>query len=698
MEFLARNPFFRLVIPLIVGILLQDHFHFEWELLIVVVAFSVLLLTGFGFLPVKNKFFLDWIRGAMIILIFIAVGAMLLKEKQDGKPELENEKLTFTGKVLDIPEEKDKTWQTIIRTSHTYRDSGWQRKKVKLLAYLEKTGPSQPVKPGDQLIFSAYPNQIKNQGNPGEFDYERYMAIQGIHYQVYIDNESWQENQHESSFSLLALSNRLRLHLLNLLKQSGTDEEEYAIASALLLGYKDFLTPEVKSRFSSSGAMHILAVSGLHVGIIYLIFHHLLIFLERYKYGKTIKILAILIILIGYAFLTGLSPSVSRATLMFSVIAIGQVLKRYSSVYNSLAFSAFVLLVINPLLIFSISFQLSYLAVYSIVFFQPRFYKLVELPLIPDRLWQWFTVAIAAQIGTAPIVIHHFHFFSNYFWLTNFIAIPAAVLIIFTGMIYFVTAPFLPMISKVLGYILSCILSVLNHSTGFIQNLPYATTNSIWLSDIQMFYYYLAVAFISAWVIMKKSHYLKMALGVVIAFLLSDIWLQYKRNEQKELLVYNIDNSSVINYIDGTNNFLLYNRTQKIKEEIHRYMEHYWLSKGFSTCKTYNLSMLKKKKENRVAIYKNFVSLNGIKIGYICDEDLLEKLNHEKKLELDYLILANDVNLSAKDIKRHFKFQMVILDSSNSYYHLQYLCNEMAGNDIRFYSVDEHGAFRLIFD
>lgn len=698
MEFLARNPFLRLVIPLMAGILLQDHFHFIWPSLIMFLGISLILLIGFELLPLKQKFFLEWIQGPLILLIFLVLGAMLVKEKQESRPVLETEKLTFSAQILDIPEEKDKTWQTVIRTNKIYRDTHWQDRKIKLLAYLEKNGEERPLIPGDNIIFSAYPNPIKNRGNPGEFDYKRYMDIQGIHCQVYLDTASWEKTQSKGRFSVIALSNRLRLHLLKNLKQSGIEEEEYAIASALLLGYKDFLTPEVRNRFSSSGAMHILAVSGLHVGIIYLILHYLLLFLERYKYGKTLKILLILIILIGYAFLTGLSPSVSRATLMFSVIAIGQVLRRHSSVYNSLAFSAFVLLIINPLLLFSISFQLSYLAVYSIIFFQPRLYKLMELPMIPDKLWQWFTVALAAQIGTAPLVIHNFHLFSNFFWLTNFIAIPAAAFIIFTGMLYFIMAPVLPIVSQGLGFILSFILSLLNQSTAFIQDLPYSTTESIWLSDIQILFYYLTIVFLAAWLIRKNSVHLRVALGIAIAFMLTDIWIQYKRMDHRELLVYNIDNRSVINYIDGSDNLLFSNKISKINEEIGRFTEHYWLSKGIRTCKTYNLPSIKKEEGNPVALYKNFICLHGIKIGYISDENLLKPLNPETKLELDYLILANDIHVSAHELRRNFDFQLVILDSSNSYYHREMLSKEMAENGIQFHSVFENGAFRVIFD
>lgn len=265
-------------------------------------------------------------------------------------------------------------------------------------------------------------------------------------------------------------------------------------------------------------------------------------------------------------------------------------------------------------------------------------------------------------------------------------------------MLYFLVAPFLPLIGQALGIILSFILSALNHSTAFIRDIPHSTTEPIWLSDIQILFYYLAVVLISGWLIKKNGLYLKLALGITIAFLLSDISMQYKKNDQKELLVYNIANSSVINYINGTNNLLFYDQTRKIKEEMSRYMEPYWLSKGVKTCKTYDLSLLKKKKEESFVAYQNFLCLNGIKIGYISNKDVLKKLNPQTKLELDYIILANDVNVSARELNSYFDFKMVILDSSNSYYHRKALSNEMAEKGIQFHSVHENGAFKSIVD
>ena len=178
--------------------------------------------------------------------------------------------------------------------------------------------------------------------------------------------------------------------------------------------------------------MHVLAVSGLHVGIIFFILNFLLTPLNRNKRLLKIKLFLLVGALWFYAFLTGLSPSVMRSCTMFSFIVVGENLNKRTNIYNTLAASAFLLMLINPLIIFGAGFQLSYIAVISIVFFQPRLAALVAVKnRILKYVWDLFTVSVAVQIGTAPISIFYFHQFPVYFWLSNFIVIPGAALILY---------------------------------------------------------------------------------------------------------------------------------------------------------------------------------------------------------------------------------------------------------------------------
>ena len=523
------------------------------------------------------------------------------------------------------------------------------------------------------------------------------MAIHHMHYQVYIEKASWHKIPSKPSVSLTVWSNRTRAYLLDQLKSNHLNPEAYAIASALLLGHKDLLTPNIKSQYTASGIMHILAVSGLHVGILYFLLHYLLFFLEKLTYGKSLKTILIIFVLLVYAFITGLSPSVCRATLMFSVLATGNSLRRYTSIYNSLAFSAFILLIVNPLLLFSISFKLSYVAVFSIAFFQPRLHQLVKLPAVPDKPWQWFTVALAAQIGTAPLIIHNFNQFPVFFWLTNFIAIPAATLILLSGFLYLWINPIIPFIGDMIARMLAITVSILNGSTAFIQELPMAVANNLWISEFQVLCLYLLIIFLSGWLILKKSLYLKLMLISIMAVLIYDIQILYQRHQQKEFIVYNINKASVSNYIEGKKNMLFVHHPGKIPDRVSRYTEQYWITRRIHQKKVYRLSTIMKKDQQPVFIHRIFMDLNGIRVGYLFDEALLKNLDPNSKLKLDYLILGNDVNVSAEKLQNLFYAPLVILDSSNSYYHRKMLMLDMKKAGIRYYSVPDEGAFRIVF-
>jgi hypothetical protein len=197
---------------------------------------------------------------------------------------------------------------------------------------------------------------------------------------------------------------------------------------------------------------------------------------------------------------------------------------------------------------------------------------------------------------------------------------------------------------------------------------------------------------------MKNSRYLKLALGMIITFLITDFLNQYNRHDQKELIIYNIPNSSVINYIEGENNLLFYNGKKKTLNEIRRYTKEFWLSKGFRSHTAYKLPESKRRIERAVLLHTNFIKINGKKIGYICDKDLLETLEPTTKLELDYLILAENVRVSIQEVRKYFDFEMVILDSSNSYYRREALASELKKEGIDYHSVQEDGAFRVFFD
>ena len=698
MKFLAVNPFVRLVVPLITGILLQHQLRLEWSILAWATGIIITILILFPLLPGGKQFFFNWIRGLFLSLLFIAAGSALMKSHLKKRANWGDGKYTFQAEVLDIPREKPRSWQSTLKVKHYQLNGNHKHANAKILAYFQKEAGNAPVQPGDIVLASAYIHPIRNYGNPCEFDYQSYMASLGIHHQCYLQKNNWCKTANNSRSSVVVHANHLRNKTLKILHSGIDGENEQAIAAALLLGYKGLLTPDMKSRFSTSGTMHILAVSGLHVGIIYLILHHLLVFIDRYRYGQIIKTLVILLILAGYALFTGFSPSVCRATLMFAVITAGRAMHRKSSIYNSLAFSAFLLLTINPMLIFSVSFQLSYSAVASIAFFQPRIHRLIKLDGIPDKLWQWFTLAVAAQIGAAPLIIRYFHIFPTYFWLSNFIAVPAASAIIFTGIGYILTFALFDPLSLVFQLPLNFLLKLLTKTTGFIQSLPFTAAENLWISTTAVFFFYLSIGLLAAYLIRRKSGYLTATISLSIIFLLVNSRMKLQRQNQSELIIYNTGEISAINHLTPGKNMLYLSARNNPGATIAHHIKNYWLWKGVKTHTLQGLPMQNKNNPPVPPGSRHFFSAGNLHLAYLHGNMDFSQLHPAQRLSLDYIILAGDAQVTAEEIIRCFQVKTIVLDASNSWYQRHRWIKHFRKKGIQVHSIPEQGAFQVNID
>ncbi|MFW5721544.1 MAG: ComEC/Rec2 family competence protein, partial [Bacteroidota bacterium] len=378
-KFLHQTPYFRFVLPLIGGIFFQIYFYnIDLPLWIILsILFCIILIIVLT--KQTQYFFTNRVWGLFVSVFIFLFGMQLVKNKQKAQPHFEQAENTYIATIIENPTEKKNSFQIVLTVSYLKDSCGLHRKHGKILAYFEKDSIVKNLHFGDQLIIKSYINPIKHNGNPNTFNYKKYLSFQEIYHQAYIKSESFKTIDRDKGFSIMLFSNKIRNKLLNIYRQNEITGDEFAVLSALTLGYKQELNPEIRSAFSSSGAMHILAVSGLHVGIIYIILTRLLFFLQRNKYGKILQSLIIIILLFFYAFLTGLSSSVLRATLMFAILGFGKMFVRQTNIYNTIFVSAFVMLLANPYSITDVGFQLSYLAVFSIIFFYPKIYSLIKV-------------------------------------------------------------------------------------------------------------------------------------------------------------------------------------------------------------------------------------------------------------------------------------------------------------------------------
>lgn len=309
--------------------------------------------------------------------------------------------------------------------------------------------------------------------NPGQFDYKNYLKKQYIYHQLFIDSGGLLQGTSNKTTEL-GVANAIRNHINFKLKNYDIKDEELAIINALLLGQRQDISEEVYKSYTNAGAIHILAISGLHIGIILIILNYVFSPLERLNQGKLLKAVILIFILWSFAIIAGLSASVTRAVTMFSIVTIGMSLKRPTNIYNTLAISILVLLLFKPLFVFDVGFQLSYAAVFAIVTLDPLFYKLWQPKnWILDKYWHTFTVTIAAQFGIIPISLYYFHQFPGLFFISNLVLIPILGVILGLGILV----------------ILFAVLNILPHglASGFGKIIGWMNSFVKWIAQQEAF-------------------------------------------------------------------------------------------------------------------------------------------------------------------------------------------------------------------
>lgn len=381
--------------------------------------------------------------------------------------------------VKNTPQERTKTIRLTGQILQT-------KEPTKVYLYIRKDTINlthQNIKQGDILLVRT---SLSKPDSLGEFDYATYLLRQGISAIGFVKYNGWENIGHKTQYTPVAIAERWRAALLKRYKDFNIEEPEFGVLASLTLGYRESLDADVKASYSAAGAMHVLAVSGLHVGFIYAILLFLLNVFGKYpplyedRKRQIINAIVIIILLWVYACMTGLSPSVTRAVLMCSLVQIGTICRRQISSVNIVAASAFISLFIDPDSLYSVSFQLSYSAVISIVLLSDgmsivKFHNNFLRHTI-GKIYNWIIISIAAQIGTLPWTLYYFGQISNYFILTNLLVIPLASILLYTAFGFFALS-WCPFVGKGLAWLLNKETWVMNSWTNFIEHLPGSTSH-----------------------------------------------------------------------------------------------------------------------------------------------------------------------------------------------------------------------------
>lgn len=565
---------FKITLAFLVGILCSHYFDFALEFLQGAIAIiSFLLLAAWW--RSKRMIFQDGVFTSLSLVALFIFGAWVYQLHQPinhsthySHQYLSNEKSIFQLKIKsqlkpDLFNEKYIASIQSIDGNETTGD---------LLLLIAKDSIASGIEVDEQLLIPTEFQELPTPKNPYQFDYAAYLNQLGIYHQLRLNKEEI-ITQYKGKSTLRGKAFSIR-KMINLhLEEHGFNGNPLALINALLLGQRQELSQEVYTDFAAAGAVHILAVSGLHVGIIMLILQFFFKPLERFPKGKTLKICCVVLCLWIFAVIAGLSPSVLRAVTMFSFLAYAMESNRETSTFNTLLASAFLLLTLNPNLLFHIGFQMSYLAVFAIIWINPMLQKLYRPKNYVDRkLWEITTVSFSAQLGVSVLSIYYFNHFPGLFFVTNLVVLPFLGLILGLGILIILLAVIkaLPAI-LVEGY--SALLESLVYFISWVASQRSFHFDQLSFSKPQVFLFYILI--ITGVIVLQKFSGKRFIyfLTSIICLELVFIWDKLE-GAQQELVVFHKSRNSLLGIKEG-NHLQLFSNLDREQIETENLIKNY---------------------------------------------------------------------------------------------------------------------------
>jgi competence protein ComEC len=545
----------------------------------------------------------------------------------------------------------------------------------KILLNLKKDSISINIETGNILQITNKLIRNYKPNNPNQFDYGKYLESKGVYAQVFSTIQSIKISVDvEKSMTYYAMKFRTKI-IANLYK-NGFKKEELAVVTALILGQQQDISQEVLQDYQYAGAVHILSVSGLHVGFILIFLTFILKPLPKNKYGNTIRVIIILTALWLFAIIAGLAPSVVRSATMFSFVAIGLFLNRETNMYHNILVSLFLILLVKPLFLFDIGFQLSYIALFFIVWFQPLLKSLWK----PENkiiiyFWDILTVSFAAQIGAMPLSIYYFHQFPGLFFVTNLILIPILSIIMALGVLlmllaYFDIAPTI---------LIKTVEMSIEFMNLFIKKI--ASIEAFVIKDIPLSFWLLITAYliVFSWVVwFKKPSYVKLIFAIVsiLCFQILFITNHWKQQSLDELIVFNVKRNSVIAERKGEKINILTNKIPSNDSFEKKMIQSYAVA---NFCKIDSVKKI-----------SNLLFFKGKKI-LIIDNSSFTKTD----LNPDIVILKNAPKLNLERLLLHHKPKLIIADASNYKTYVEVWKKTCIKQKIPFHSIYEKGYYKI---
>ncbi|MFS4455049.1 ComEC/Rec2 family competence protein [Maribacter sp. 2304DJ31-5] len=536
----------KLALALILGILIGHFFQIHLPMAL---GLTILFLIGLGLVYYFEKKATSVLFGILTLLTTIALGIFIMVRAQP---------INHTSHYSHLNTQEAAQWE--LKILETLKPTSFSKRYIASVTKLQDTLAtgklmlnfpldttlSDNLKVDDEIVVHAKIEAIKPPFNPHQFDYRSYMEKLGIYHQMKLNKGGYVKKKRPSS-TILGMAEKIRGHIIRSLKKYNFGKNELAIIQALLLGQRNDISNDTYTDYKDAGAVHILALSGLHIGILLFFINFLLRPLERLPKGKTLKLIITVFLLWGFAFIAGLSPSIIRACAMFTFIAYALYLNRPSNNFNILALSIlFILLFIDPDLLFQVGFQMSYVAVFAIVWIYPLFQKFwFPKNKVIRYFWQLLSVSIAAQLGVLPISLFYFHQFPGLFFISNVLIVPFLGFVLGMGILTILLS-LLNYLPDWLVLIFNKIIGIMNTLIQWVAEQEAFIFRSISFDSLQLLLSYLLI--ISLVPMFVKAHFKRVGFFLVclLGFQSWTIYQLYEASRTKEVLILHQTKNTVI--------------------------------------------------------------------------------------------------------------------------------------------------------
>ncbi len=663
-------PAIRVLIPFITGILLAQNTkptNFIPTLLVLCISAIVTYLF-------RNRIAFYWkyyLKNIILFfsLVLIGQGLTISRTSFLYNSHFNNTIKTdqyYIGKITQVPTFKNGIYRFETEISYSVSTKNFIKKCGKVICNLPAKSAGFKPELGDHLLLENYIKSVSENKNPSTFNYRKFLSYKDIYHQILLNKTNSSLISKNTRFNLKFQANKLRNTIVSLNKEFLNNTQNSSFANAILIGFKDELDPELIWAYANSGAIHVLAVSGLHVGLIYMIVFFILGLITKksnFKYSIT------LLIIWAYALTVGLPASVFRATIMFSIILVGKLTNQNNNVFNNLGVSALIILLINPFDLFNVGFQLSHLSVLGISLFTTKIHQLIWLKnKYLNKITLLIAVSLAAQLVTFPLGLLFYHQFPTYFLISNLVVIPAVTIILSLNIfsLLFFKIQFM---KSLLSLILNFIITTTNELILKIEKLPNSIFTDIDITTFSCIIIYILIILIHFLTEYRNKKLFFTSQFVFLYLVLNFVYDKYSSSIQKQIIVYHTPQKPILGIINSNSivligdSSILFNKAQ-FKFYIEPSLRIYFIKK----IKKVPIS----KTENHT-VFLNFINKN---IYFIPYNSKFQKLK------------TNSNNIVILENNRHLKMysneeKVIFLSKKN----LLTLPNQ--------YNIEKNGAFQL---